>query len=62
MGRNFVAQKLDHLIIVQHEVSHNFDVDDQNSLLHPECIMNYVYAQQGTNIWCTSCRNTVVME
>jgi hypothetical protein len=48
-----------HDSIVQHEVSHNFDADDQNSLLHPECIMNYLYAQQGTNIWCTSCRNTV---
>ena len=48
-----------HDSIVQHEVSHNFDADDQNSVLHPECIMNYLYAQQGTNIWCTSCRNTV---
>lgn len=42
MGRNFVAQKLDHLMfiqlkhgvdwthdsIVQHEVSHNFDADE----------------------------------
>lgn len=48
-----------HDSIVQHEVSHNFDAEDQNSILHPECIMNYVYAQQGTNIWCTPCRNTV---
>lgn len=48
-----------HDSIVQHEVSHNFDADDQNSLLHPECIMNYLYARQGTNIWCTSCCNTV---
>jgi len=48
-----------HDSIVQHEISHNFDADDQNSILHPECIMNYFYAHKGTNIWCTSCRNTV---
>lgn len=48
-----------HDSIVQHEVSHNFDAADQNSALHPTCIMNYFYAQQGTDIWCTSCGNTV---
>jgi hypothetical protein len=48
-----------HDSIIQHEISHNFDADDQNSVLHPTCIMNYVYAQQGTDIWCTSCGNTV---
>lgn len=48
-----------HDSIVQHEVSHNFDANDQNSLLHPDCIMNYLDAYQGTNVWCTSCWNTV---
>ncbi len=45
--------------IVQHEVSHNFDADDQNSPVHPECIMNYAWAYAGTNIWCSSCWSTV---
>lgn len=48
-----------HDSIVQHEVSHNFDAEDQNSIFHPECIMNYLDAYDGTNIWCTSCGNTV---
>jgi hypothetical protein len=48
-----------HDSIVQHEVSHNFDADDQNSIFHPTCIMNYLHARLGTDIWCTSCENTV---
>jgi hypothetical protein len=48
-----------HDILVQHEVSHNFDESDQNSALHPTCIMNYAYAYAGTDVWCTSCGNTV---
>ncbi len=48
-----------HDSIVQHEVSHNFDESDQNSDTHPACIMNYASAYAGTDIWCTSCGNTV---
>lgn len=48
-----------HDSIVQHEVSHNFDALDQNSPVHPQCIMNYAWAYAGTNIWCNSCWNTV---
>ena len=48
-----------HDSIVQHEVSHNFEAADQNSALHPTCIMNYAYAYAGTDVWCTSCGNTV---
>ncbi|WP_292467239.1 M12 family metallo-peptidase [Methanolobus sp.] len=48
-----------HDSIVQHEISHNFGANDQNSLFHPTCIMNYVYAYTGTDVWCTSCANTV---
>lgn len=44
-----------HDSIVQHEVSHNFNAEDQNSVSHPECIMNYAWAYDGTNIWCNSC-------
>lgn len=48
-----------HDSIVQHEVSHNFNAIDQNSISHPQCIMNYAWANDGTNIWCSSCWNTV---
>ncbi len=48
-----------HDSIVQHEISHNFGASDQNSVSHPTCIMNYAYAYAGTNVWCTSCSNTV---
>ncbi|MGB9928690.1 MAG: M12 family metallo-peptidase [Methanosarcina sp.] len=48
-----------HDSIVQHEVSHNFDESDQNSVLHPTCIMNEPSAYAGTNAWCTACGNTV---
>lgn len=48
-----------HRQLVQHETSHNFGATDQNSVLHPECIMNYVWAYSGTTKWCTSCKNTV---
>lgn len=48
-----------HDSIVQHEISHNFGADDQNSATHPTCIMNYAYAYAGTNVWCTSCSSTV---
>ncbi len=48
-----------HDSIVQHEVSHNFDALDQNSDTHPACIMNYASAYAGTDVWCTSCGNTV---
>lgn len=48
-----------HDSIVQHEVSHNFGADDQNSISHPTCIMKYLSAYLGTDIWCNSCRSTV---
>jgi hypothetical protein len=48
-----------HDSIVQHEVSHNFDAADQNSALHPACIMKYVSAYSGIDVWCTSCGITV---
>lgn len=48
-----------HDSIVQHEVSHNFDALDQNSDMHPACIMNYASAYAGIDVWCTSCANTV---
>ncbi len=48
-----------HDSIVQHEISHNFGALDQNSALHPTCIMNYAHAYGGANIWCISCGNTV---
>jgi hypothetical protein len=50
-----------HDSIVQHEVSHLFDAPEGGywSWEHPECIMNYWYAWQGTDIWCSSCRATV---
>jgi hypothetical protein len=48
-----------HYSIVQHEISHNFGALDQNSALHPTCIMNYAHAYGGANIWCISCGNTV---
>lgn len=54
-----VSVEWPHDSIVQHEVSHNFDADDQNSPVHPECIMNYAWAYAGTNIWCSSCWSTV---
>lgn len=48
-----------HDSIVQHEISHNFGADDQNSITHPTCIMNRVHAYLGTNVWCDSCKSTV---
>ena len=50
-----------HDSIVQHEVSHLFDVRDQGRWWweHPECIMNYWYAYRGTNVWCDNCSATV---
>ncbi len=45
--------------IVQHDVPHNFDAADQNSALHPTCIINNAYAYADTDVWCTSCGNTV---
>ncbi|KKG10859.1 M12 family metallo-peptidase [Methanosarcina sp. 2.H.A.1B.4] len=48
-----------HDILVQHEVSHNFDESDQNSPFHPTCVMNELCAYLGTDFWCTSCGNTV---
>ena len=53
--------KLDwpHDSIVQHEVSHNFDAEDQNHYNHPECIMSYEWANSGTDIWCSSCEDVV---
>ncbi|PAV11888.1 hypothetical protein ASJ81_08775 [Methanosarcina spelaei] len=51
-----------HDSIVQHEVSHNFDADEGGwfKYEHPaECIMNYQWAYDGTNIWCSSCSDVV---
>jgi hypothetical protein len=57
-----------HDSIVQHEISHNFGALDQdwfslfmNTLIyeHPECIMNYMWAYSGTNIWCSDCEDDV---
>ncbi|ADI74343.1 hypothetical protein Metev_1491 [Methanohalobium evestigatum Z-7303] len=50
-----------HDSIVQHEVSHNFDAEDQGywGYEHPECIMNYEWAYLGRNIWCSSCEDVV---
>ncbi|AKB31153.1 hypothetical protein MSSIH_0463 [Methanosarcina siciliae HI350] len=51
-----------HDSIVQHEISHNFDAEEGGTFKyqHPaECIMNYEWAYEGTNIWCSSCSNVV---
>lgn len=50
-----------HDSIAQHEISHNFNADDQGwwPWEHPECIMNYWYAYWGTDKWCISCWKTV---
>ncbi len=50
-----------HDSIAQHEISHNFNADDAGTWPweHPECIMNYYYAWQGTDKWCNEHWNVV---
>ncbi len=50
-----------HDSIAQHEISHNFNADDAGTWPweHPECIMNYYYAWQGTDKWCDEHWNVV---
>ncbi|ODV50377.1 hypothetical protein C7960_0967 [Methanohalophilus euhalobius] len=50
-----------HDSIVQHEISHNFGALDQGWYVyeHPKCIMNYMWAYSGTNIWCSDCEDDV---
>ena len=51
-----------HDSIVQHETSHLFDAPEGGWLCYPpECIMNYCWALYGTEIWCDSCRETVML-
>lgn len=57
-----------HDSIVQHEVSHLFDAPERgtwksehvdSSGNYIECIMNYQWAYEGTNIWCPTDSSTV---
>lgn len=59
--RTELAVDWPHDSIAQHEISHNFNADDQGYWYweHPECIMNYNWAYWGTDIWCSDCWNIV---
>jgi hypothetical protein len=47
--------------VVQHEISHLFNAPEGETWPweHPKCIMNYWYAWEGADVWCSDCWDIV---